>query len=134
MDRLLAVSTAGAWEPWIAFFLTGVVECARESLRFTDELLALRDRYQDAVRSARSSGLLAKLVDRLFQVPSITIAQARDLLSVTHASASSNLQKLVALGIVVEVTGRTRDRMYVAREILGFVGRDLGPADSSGSS
>ena len=99
-----------------------------------DELLALRDRYQETVRSARSSGLLAKLIDRLFHVPSITIGQARELLSVTHASASSNLQKLAAFGIVVEVTGRTRDRMYVAREILGFVGRDLAPTDSSASS
>jgi Fic family protein len=122
----LAVSTDGAWEPWTRFFLSGVVDCARESLAFTDELLALRDRYQDAVRAARSSGLLAALIDQLFRVPSITIRQARDLLRVTPASASSNLQKLVALGIIVEVTGRTRDQMFVAREILGFLGRDLG--------
>ena len=124
MDGLRAVSTRGAWEEWVRFFLRGVVESASESLRFTDELLALRERYHDLVRSARSSGLLAKLIDELFRVPSITIRQTERLLHVTAASASSNLQKLVKLGVVVEVTGRTRGQTFVARDILSFLGRD----------
>jgi Fic family protein len=123
MDHLLAVSTRGAWESWVAFFLAGVIECAQESISLAGELLALRDRYHDKVRSARSSGLLAKLIDDLFRVPSITIGQTATLLSVTPASASYNLKRLVDLGIVTEATGRTRDRIYIAREILGFVGR-----------
>jgi hypothetical protein len=44
---------------------------------------------------------------------------------VTQASASSNLQKLVALGIVEEMSGRTRGQVYLAKEILSFVGRHL---------
>lgn len=129
MDRLLAVSTHAAWEPWVAFFLEGVAQCARESLTFADQLLALRDRYHEAIRTVRSSGLLATLIDELFRVPSITIGRAATLLRVTPAAASHNLKKLTALGIVVEVTGRTRDRFYVAREILSVVGRDLGTPD-----
>lgn len=125
MDRLLAVSTHGAWEPWIAFFLEGVTQCARESLSFADQLLALRDRYHESVRKARSSGLLATLIDELFRVPSITIGQATKLLHVTAASASYNLKKLAERGIVMEVTGRTRDQVYLAREILTVLGRDL---------
>jgi len=126
MERLLAVSTQGAWELWIGFFLEGVAQCARESLALADQLLALRDRYHDSVRTARSSGLLAKLIDELFRVPSITIGRATELLHVTPAAASYNLKKLVAHGIVTEVTGRTRDRFYVAREILTVVSRDMG--------
>jgi Fic family protein len=125
MDRLLAVSTHGAWESWIAFFLEGVAQCAGESLSFADQLLALRDRYHESIRTARSSGLLATLIDELFRTPSITIGQATALLHVTPASASYNLKKLAALGIVSEVTGRTRDQFYVAREILTVVSRDL---------
>jgi Fic family protein len=128
MDLLLRVSTHGAWEQWIAFFLRGVAECAREGQQLTDGLLALRERYHAAVRSARSSGLLAKLIDDLFRVPSITIGRTASLLHVTAASASHNLRKLQALGVVTEVTGRTRDQLFVAREILEFVGRDVAPA------
>ena len=57
------------------------------------------------VRSARSSGLLGTLIDDLFRLPSITIGRTTELLGVTPASASSNLRKLQALGIVAEVTG-----------------------------
>jgi Fic family protein len=134
MAGLLAVSTGGAWEEWVRFFLSGVVESANESLRFTDELLALRERYHEMVRSARSSGLLAKLIDELFRVPSITIRQTEHLLSVTPASASSNLQKLAKLGIVVEVTGRTRGQMFVAHDILSFLGRDRSAPEPSAAS
>jgi Fic family protein len=125
MDRLLSVSTHGAWEPWVAFFLEGVAQCARESLSFADQLLELRDRYHEWVRTARSSGLLGRLIDELFRVPSITIGRATELLQVTPAAASYNLKKLAALDIVSEVTGRTRGQFYIAREILAIVGRDL---------
>ena len=125
VDLLLRVSTRGAWEDWIAFFLRGVAECARDAQTLTDGLLSLRERYHAAVRAARSSGLLATLIDDLFRIPSITIGRAAVLLGVTPASASANLRKLQALNVIVEVTGRTRDQVFVAREILGFVGRDL---------
>lgn len=128
---LLRVSTRGAWHEWIAFFLRGVAECAQEGQRLTDDLLALRERYHAAVRSARSSGLLGTLIDDLFRLPSITIGRTTELLGVTPASASSNLRKLQDLGIVAEVTGRTRGQVFVARDILNFVGRDLAASPST---
>lgn len=131
VDLLLRVSTRGAWEDWIAFFLRGVAECARDGQTLTDGLLALRERYHAAVRAARSSGLLATLIDDLFRIPTITIGRAAALLNVTPASASSNLRKLQALNVIVEVTGRTRDQVFVAREILDFVGRDLAAPPST---
>ena len=109
-----------------------MAECAREGQSLTNDLLALRDRYHAAVRSARSSGLLGTLIDDLFRVPSITIGRTTALLSVTPAAASYNLRKLQALGIVAEVTGRTRGQVFVAREILSFVGRDRAASPSPG--
>ena len=134
MDHLLAVSTQNAWEPWVAFFLVGVAECAREGLALTDQLLALREAYHQKVRTARSSGLLAKLIDRLFFVPSITIPQTSAVLGVTPAAASYNLKKLAELGIVTESSGRVRGQVFVAREILGFVGKELAASEADASS
>ncbi len=81
--------------------------------------------YHQAVRSARSSGLLGTLIDALFVVPTLTIAQAAQITGVTPASASSNLQKLLELGIVIETTGRQRGQVFMAKEILSCFGRDL---------
>lgn len=133
MDLLLAVSTRGAWREWVGFFLQGVAQCALDGQRLTDGLLALRDRYHGLIRSARSSALSGTLIDDLFRVPSITIGRAADLLNVTPAAASYNLRKLTDLGIVAEVTGRTRGQVFVAREILDFVGKDLGDSEPAKS-
>jgi Fic family protein len=124
VDLLLRVSTHGDWAGWLRFFLRGVAVCATDGLALAEQVLAVRDRYHAAVRPLKSAGPLATLIDELFHVPSITIGRAARLLQVTPAAASANLRRLQDLGIIVEVTGRTRNQIFVAREILAFVGRD----------
>jgi Fic family protein len=118
---LLDVSREGAWTAWIEFFLAGVEEQARDSIRRTKTLLDLRQRYRARFESARSSALLLKLVDGLLESPVLTIPQAAKRLGVTHRAATLNVQKLVDAGVVVEVTSRGRNRIFVARGILGAI-------------
>lgn len=120
--RLFRVSTEGAWQEWIAFFLEAILHASEQAARQVDGLIALHAEWQGRFQSARSSALLLKLVDALFKRPAITIGGAAKLLRVTPASASANLAKLERAGIVAEVTGRTRNRIYVARELLRFMG------------
>jgi Fic family protein len=121
MDLLLRVSQTGDWAAWLQFFLRGVLESAHEAVEQAEGLLALRDRYHALFQQARSSGLLQRLVDELFQSPAITIGRATEVLKVTPAAAAYNLRKLQAAGIVVEQTGRRRDQIFVAPEILVFM-------------
>jgi Fic family protein len=118
---LLAVSREGAWTAWIEFFLAGVEEQARDSIRRTKALLDLRLKYRARFEAARSSALLLKLVDGLLESPVLTIPQAAKRLGVTHRAATLNVQKLVDAGVVVEVTSRGRNRIFVARGILGAI-------------
>jgi Fic family protein len=120
-ERMLAVSTEGAWDGWIRFFLAGVAESARDGLRQTERLLDLRARHQAQFQSARSSALLLKLLDHLFHRPSVTIADVARVLGVTFASASASVRKLVAAGVLEEATGRKRDQVFVAPEIVRFI-------------
>ena len=126
VDHLLAVSTDGAWDDWFRFFLEGIADSAARSLSHAEELLRLHADYHGRVRSARSSGLLAALIDALFRVPSITMAQTARLLEITPAAASHNVRRLVELGILSEATGRRRNQVFVAREIIGVLGRGIG--------
>lgn len=50
--------------------------------------------------------------------PSIDIGSAAKLLGITYAAASANVKKLVDAGILAEVTGKKRDQLFVARQIL----------------
>lgn len=117
-DGLLNVSTRGDWPNWFAFFLEAVEEQARDAVRRAARLQALRDDYRARVATARSSGLLGLLVDEVFRVPGLTIGRARDVLGVTHRAAALTIEKLVAAGILTEVAGRARPRLFIAAGIL----------------
>jgi len=121
MDLLLRVSQLGDWVSWIDFFLRGVYESAFEANEQALALLDLRQQYHRRVQKGRSSALLIRLIDELFQRPSITISQAAALLDVTGPAAGNNVHRLVSEGILREVTGRKRNQVFVADEILSFM-------------
>ena len=71
--------------------------------------------------AARSSGLLGTLTDALFETPAISISRAAAVLGVTHRAARLNIDKLVQAGILTEVGDRARNKLFLAREVLGVV-------------
>lgn len=120
-QRLLDVSQKGAWNDWISFFLKAVATQAKDAIQRSDRLLGLLHHCRSRMQEARASALLLQLVDELFVSPAITTRGASERLSVTPRSAQLNIDKLVAAGILKEATGRRRNRVYVAREILSIV-------------
>jgi Fic family protein len=119
--HLLSVSTHGAWDRWIRFFLEGVASQSRDVIDRARRLTALREDYHRRVQVSRASALLPRLVDHLFERPAITVTGAKEVLGVTFRAASQNVQKLVAAGILHETTGRERNRIYVASEVLDLL-------------
>jgi Fic family protein len=130
---LLAVSQKGQWEPWVQFFLSGVEEQSLDAVRRAARLRALRDEYQTGLQRGRSSALLLKLVDGLFHHPAITVPGAARQLKVTQRAASQNIGKLVLAGILIEATGRSRNRIFVANGVIRAIEEDLPSADKDPS-
>jgi len=60
-------------------------------------------------------------VDELFITPVISIKRAAELLNVGYSSAKKNVERLVKTGIIWEISGRARDRLYLAGEIIETV-------------
>jgi len=120
-DLLLTVSQTGNWLAWINFFLRGVYQSATEANDHAIALLKMRQRYHRQFQKGRSSALVIRLIDRLFQTPTITINEAAKLLDVSHQAAAGNIRKLVEKGILVEMTGRQRNQIFLATEILRFM-------------
>ncbi|MQA13379.1 MAG: Fic family protein [Pseudonocardiaceae bacterium] len=125
-DRLLAVSTTGDWAGWLTFFLEAVGTQARDVLRRARALRELRDDYRSRVTGVRSSSLLPRLVDALFETPALTINSARDVLSVTHRAATLNIEKLVEIGLLVEVAPTGRQRRFLADGVVRVVNGEAG--------
>lgn len=120
-DLLYKVSAKGAWIEWIMFFLRAVETQARDAMGRTQRIVDLNQKYQSMVRQKRASVLLPTLVDNLFERPVLTIAEASKATGVTFGAAAKAVRRLVDLNIVVEATGRDRDRIFVAPEILDII-------------
>ncbi|WP_428937657.1 Fic family protein [Fontivita pretiosa] len=121
-DLLLEVSRRGNWGQWIAFFARGVSEEATASIERIERLEQLREQYQSHVRTRRASALLPRLVDQLFVDPTLTLGSVMKLLKIKAPSAQKLIDKLVQAGIVQEVTGKQRNRVYLAQQIIEVLG------------
>lgn len=121
---LLGVSTEGQWEEWIGFFLTGVAEQARDAVWRAGKLLDLWRDYRARLQTARSSALLPRLVDSLFEGPAVTTATVRRHLKITQRAAMMNIRRLEDARVLREVTGKQRYRVWVAPDIIELTNAD----------
>lgn len=124
-DRLLRVSTRGDWSGWITFFLKGVVSQSADAIERSSRLTRLREKYHMGLHNSRSSSLLLQLTDRLFEQPATMGTLVSEQLGVTHTTAMTYLRALEKHGVVVEVTGRQRDKIFVAKEIIRITNAPL---------
>lgn len=118
-DLLLNVSRRGAWEAWLRFFLRGIAEQAQEGMIRMERLQELRAGYQPVIDAERNSARMAAMVDFLFTRPIFTVRQASAELAVAYKTANEYVEKLVRSGILREITGYSRNRIYQADDILG---------------
>ena len=118
---LMAVSQSDSWTPWIAYFLRGIAEQSSDAVKRANLLLSLRQRYREKMQSARSSALLLQMVDDLFSTPALDVSGASKRLNVTPRAAQLNVDKLIKSGILKEATGRRRNRIFVAAEIIDII-------------
>jgi len=111
-DRLMAVRNAGDWEGWLRFFLTGVAEVAREAEQTARQIVQLRETVRRQAQAAGISVNAFALLDHLFQRPIITVNAAKEHLAVSFPAANTMVGDLVRMGVLIEVTGGRRNRMF----------------------
>lgn len=117
--RLLAVSQQGKWNEWLAFFLTGVRDQSREATLRIRKLQSLRENYFSKVEEQNKSGMLQQLVDFLIGNPIVAIVQVQQGLNLKdYKTAQRYVSKFQALGILTEITGKSRNRLFKANEII----------------
>ncbi|MBS0225144.1 MAG: Fic family protein [Proteobacteria bacterium] len=113
-DHLQAVRDRGEWEAWLAFFLRGVIQVAAEAASTAQRIQQLRERHRNAIieHLGRAAGNGQRLLEKLFDRPIVSVADVQQLTGTTHAAANSLVQRMVALGILTEITGYARNRRY----------------------
>lgn len=111
--RLNAVRASGDWEGWLDFFLDGVATIADEAVASARELftLVVEDRARVLSTEKTSIGAL-RLFELLPRHPIVTVASAMKLLETTKPTAIRAVELLVDAGVLVEQTGKKRDRSF----------------------
>jgi Fic family protein len=111
-DRLMAIRYEGDWEGWLRFFLTGVATVAREAEQTARRIVELREQLRQAAQSADMSVNSFKLLDHLFQQPIINVKAAQELLKVSFPAANGMIGDLQKIGVLTEITGGRRNRLF----------------------
>lgn len=120
-DLLLAVSLRGEWIPWLAFFLEGVAEQAADARRRAAALTSLLHEYRARIVRPRAPAILSSVVEYLFDRPAVTVRMIAEKFEVTAATAGKYVDRLEKAGILREATGRRKDRVWLAEDILRAV-------------
>jgi Fic family protein len=112
--RLNAVRVDGDWESWLDFFLDGVATIADEAVASARELFALVAADRARVLAHVGMSVVAlRLLELLPRHPVVTVATVMDLVQTTKPTAGRAIELLVNAGVLVETTGKRRDRSYV---------------------
>ena len=120
-DHLLAVSTHGSWREWLEYFLEGVATEARDASQRLNQLSELQGVYRERLKDMTLSVLRA--LDTLFGQPVTTVRQLEQNLGLTFEASRRIVARLEDAGILTEITGRKRDRLYAAQEIMSILER-----------
>ena len=120
-DLLLNVSREGAWNEWLAFFLVGVAEQAEDANSRARRLQDIQTEWRSRLQQAKASGLLLAVADHLLGWPLITASTVQQLFGVTHPTALQALRRLELHGIVKQLRGTGRQRLFLADTVLRLV-------------
>ncbi len=121
-DALSEGRRSGDLKPWIRLFLDAVAVQSVDAAQRADELTRLEGSYRAAIRTSRSR-VTHLLVDLLFANMYVSAAMVAQKLGVTPLSARASIGDLQARGILEEITGRKKGRIYAATEIVKILDR-----------
>jgi Fic family protein len=118
--RLLQeVRLRGDWEAWLEFFLKGVAETANNAYESAMHIVTLfrSDRERIAVCGEQTNSMLR--IHELVQThPFVNAAQAQQKTGLSAPTVNKAFEALQALGIVREITGKQRGRVFAYDTLL----------------
>ena len=119
--RLQQVRIAGDWESWMLFFLEGVRRVANEAGETARRIQETRNQHYQLLREQTGGHIL---LDHLFESPMMTINQVSKVIGMTFPVASDLVKFMEEKGLLLEITGRQRNRVFAYRPYLVLLGED----------
>jgi Fic family protein len=120
-DNLMMVRERGGLDQWFKFFLVGVIETAKNSIKTFDGILQLQKQVDVKIHSLGTrAGNAQKIMHHLYQKPLIHANKVAEVTGLSPATGYKLLADLEKLGIIKEVTGAQRGKLFVFKEYLDY--------------
>ncbi len=128
-DQLQYIRDTGDWEEWVGFFLRGVIETADQGVATAKRILDLFDADQRRVDTAlgKAAPSALKILAHMRKKPVIAPKDLVIPLGLTMPTINTALQHLEKAGIVQEITGRQRDRLFAYKTYLSILAEGTEP-------
>ena len=122
--RLSAIRSDGDWEGWVSFFLEGVASGADDAERGIIGVASLiaADRKR-LLESPKAGPISYRLFELLPMMPRFNVDHVRQRLETTFPTASAAVRLLEELGIVSELTGQKKNRIYSYQSYIALLSR-----------
>jgi cell filamentation protein, protein adenylyltransferase len=127
-ELLQRVRDNGDWEAWLEFFLDGITETSLQAADAAKEILSLFDRDRTEIESLGRPAASALRVHQLIQQkPIIAIPDAASNLGLSAPTVAKSVRHLETLGVLHEITGKQRGRMFVYSDYLTILSQGTEP-------
>lgn len=126
VDHLMAVRQGNHMREWVIFFLHGVQETARASAGVFRDILALKEQIEREVLprfSARRQANAQLLVRNLYARPIVDVKAVTALTESSTNTAAALIDDLIALGVLAELTGQRRNRLFAFEAYIALFRR-----------
>ena len=127
-DLLQQVRTNGDWEGWLAFFLEGVESTAHQA---ADTAKAILERFAADRRAiealGRPAGSALQVHEHLQSKPVVSVRDAAKALPLSAPTVRKSIDHLVKIGILSEITGKRRDRLFLYHDYLEVLSQGTEP-------
>lgn len=127
-DLLDRVRTKGDWEAWFDFFLTGVRETADQAAGAARRIVALFDEHRRQIETlGRPAASVLRVFQHMQRNPIVSIPTTAQKIGLSAPTVAKSLDHMRRLGILREITGRQRHRLFVYEGYLGILNEGTEP-------
>lgn len=126
VDHLMAVRQGSHLRQWLIFFLHGVEETARSSIAVFKNILVIKERIEREVLprfSVRRQDNAQQLMRYLYKKPVVDVKTVVHILDTTTNTANTLIEDLIKHGVLAEVTGQRRNRLFLFQEYISLFTR-----------
>jgi Fic family protein len=127
-DHLQSIRKTGDWEAWVKFFLTGVIDTANQATQAAQDIIFLFNRDRSLIeKSGKSTTAVLTIHAYLQRHPISNTAKIKSTCGVSLPTVLRSLATLEGLGIVKEITGKGRHKIFVYKEYFNILSKGTEP-------